>query len=161
MFKKLTLLLSWYIAWSVISSLYSNKKGKDLKRTLSKAKQDWKNEKKLLLDNVIETQRNFIKDLENIFFTEENKEYLNTKKEELKKIVENYKKEWEELLKTLQKWWKDKQKKIKEQLTKLYNEKTDIINNLKWISPKTIKQFKQILIDYLEKLKKKIKNKNS
>ncbi len=109
--RKLILLLSWYIAWSVVSSLYSNKKWKDLKISLSKAKNAWKNEKKLLLDNIIETQKNFIWDLERLFFTDENKKYITDKKEELVNIINNYKIEWEKLLKTLKEWWKDKEKK--------------------------------------------------
>jgi hypothetical protein len=65
--KKLLYLFAWYITWTIIGSLYSNKKGDDVRKDMEAGKKIWEHEdKKVLLDHIV--------DIHKKFFTEVTKE---------------------------------------------------------------------------------------
>lgn len=93
--KKLLFLTAWYVAWNIVASLY---KGKKKTPTKLKNKQDAKD----IAEHFLETQRNFIADVEKRFLSENSREKLDETKETFHKYANEYLKEGEKLLAELQ-----------------------------------------------------------
>jgi hypothetical protein len=89
--KKILLLAAWYVAGNVVASVYSWGKKKAKK---TQGKEDIK----LMVENFISTQKNFVSDIEEKYVSEENREKLSEKKKQFLKHSEKYIKEWEKLL---------------------------------------------------------------
>ncbi len=93
--RKLLFLASGYIAWNVIANMY----GKN-KNTTKKIQS--KEDVKLLVDNFLATQKNFISDVEQKYVSDENREKIAAKKAEFKKYAEKYQEQGQQLLEDLQ-----------------------------------------------------------
>jgi gas vesicle protein len=91
--RKLFYILSGYALGSIISSLYTDKKGSELRKDLEKAKQAGKDLKKVLFSNFVHTQKKFIDDMQEKVLTEERQDFIDTKREELEKLVAKYREE--------------------------------------------------------------------
>lgn len=89
--KKILFLAAWYVAGNVVSSVYSSQK-KKAKKT------QWKEDVKMMAQNFLDTQKNFIADIESKYLTEDNKQKLSEKKKEFLKHAEKYTKEGQKLL---------------------------------------------------------------
>lgn len=156
--KKLFYILSGYAIGSIVASLYNDKKGNELRKDLEKAKQSWKNLKKILFSNFMGIQKRFFRDLEEKVLTEERQEYIDSKKEEVKKMIEKYREEWEELVKTLQKKWKLYASDVSKKVEEFFNEKVEEgEETLKHFGEVVVEEFKDKLSQVSEKIKEKIK----
>lgn len=155
--KKFLALVVWYLAWSVVSSVFSNKKWEDIKKELKKAKRKWEDSTKVFLDNFIETHKNLLEYAKKEINSPKNKEFLNTKKAELLKAVDDYRLEWEKLLQELKTNWKDYLEVAKGKMKDLYEEKKWLLDDLKSESPEKIEWLKKKLSKAFEDFKKKIK----
>ncbi|GEM_PF-1147461 len=81
--RKILFLAAGYVAGNVVSSLYADKKGKELQSEMKKAKKVGK-DKELLLSGFMDTQKNFFKSLESMIPKEHKKTYSLKKKEAFK-----------------------------------------------------------------------------
>jgi len=159
--KKLFYLVAWYLAWSAISSMYWNKKWKDIKKEMLKAKEKQEDPIKVLLDNFMETHKNFFTDLKEKLESEEAKQFFNEKKEEVYTLIDRYRTDSEWLIEEIKGKWKEYTKLASEKLEEFYKEK-----KLEWENflssiwkEEEIAKFKeklsQVYFDLKEKIKKK------
>lgn len=93
--KKILFLSAWYIAWSIVGSLYKSKK--KIPAQL-KSKKDIKQ----LTESFLEIQKNFINDVEKRFLSENGKEKLDSTKKKFHEYAEKYLKEGESLIREIQ-----------------------------------------------------------
>lgn len=151
-------LIAWYLAWSVVASVFSKKKWSDLKKDLKKVKWSKEDTFKLLLDNFIDTHKNLLDSIKDEIVSEKNKELFNSKKKELVALLEDYKKQWEKMLKNLKSEGGDVIAIGKEKIEKLYLEKKEKIEELVWEAPEVANELKEKLLvsfnDFKNKLKK-------
>lgn len=89
--RKIIFLAAGYIAWNVVASIYSGSRKKAKK---AQSGQDVK----MMVENFLDTQKNFIADMEDRYLSDESKAKLADKKQEFKKFSEKYIKEGEKLL---------------------------------------------------------------
>ncbi len=89
--RKILFLAAGYFAGNVVASIYGNK-GKKTKKIQSKE------DVKSMLENFLDTQKNFLTDIEKKYISDENRELLAKKKEEFWKFAEKYIQQWESLL---------------------------------------------------------------
>lgn len=151
--RKLALLAAGYVAWNVVSSLYNAKKGKDLKKTIGKAKQAGENDKSVIINNIIDTHKNFFDDIK-WMLSEENQKLLETKKLDVLKIVDSFKSEWDKLVKGV--GWKTTW--MTNKLQKLYDGKRDEIrSHLQEVSPDEMKAVTDKLFTYFDGFMWKLK----
>lgn len=89
--KKILFLAAGYVAGNMVASVYSwgKKKAK---------KVQWKQDIKLMVENFISTQKNFMSDIEKKYVSEENQEKLSEKKKQFLVHSEKYIKQGEKLL---------------------------------------------------------------
>lgn len=93
--KKIILLTAWYIAGSVVGSLYKSKK--KIPAQL-KSKKDFQQ----LTESFLEIQKNFIRDVEKRFLSENGKEKLDATKKKFHQYAEKYLQEGEKLMREIQ-----------------------------------------------------------
>lgn len=93
--KKILFLSAWYIAWSIVGSLYKSKK--KIPAQL-KSKKDIKQ----LTESFLEVQKNFINDIEKRFLSENGKEKLDSTKKKFHEYAEKYLKEGEKIIHEIQ-----------------------------------------------------------
>lgn len=103
MSKKVFMLIAWYIAWSVVTWLYANKKGEEVKKDIKKQQKEWGNPVKYLADYFLWIQKKFFWDVTDNVVTEENKEKIQAKVKDVVDIIDEYKIEAEKTLKKLKK----------------------------------------------------------
>lgn len=137
--KKLLLLASWYLAWSFISSMFSSKKWKDLKKEIEN--NPWWC-KSVFLDNFVETHKNLLNSLKDELNSEKNQKLLKDKKEKIDAMIRDFKEEGQELLKELKKWWEKSLSGIKTRLEDIYKEKKEKFDSMKSSWTKKIKEIK-------------------
>ncbi len=130
--NKLLMLAAGYVAWSVVSSLFSKDKWDKLRKKMDAAKKKWEDTHGVILDHFIETQKSALDSLKSQALTDENVSKFNEKKKDLLKVVDDYKKQWEKMLKDLDKNGEDYISEAQEKLEKLYQEKTSQIKDIKW-----------------------------
>ena len=155
--KKLLTLAVWYVAWSLVTSLFNDKKWDKFKKELEKAKNEGKDTSKMVIDNFLDTQKNFIETLKKEVLTDENIKYMKWKKEELESLIEDYKIEWFKLLEELQKKWEKHLDTAKSRLEELYNEKMEDLSSLKWEAPEKVEDLKVKLLAMFEEFTDKLK----
>ena len=155
--KKTLLLAGAYIAGTVITTLFSDKKWKKVREEIEQASWDTKKIKSIIIDNFIETHKNLLDSLKQKVVNEENKKLLNEKISQAKSLVEEYKLEWEKLLEELKEKWASYADTAKEKLEKLYEEKKETISSLNKQAPEKIKEAKNYLLEKFEEVKQKIK----
>lgn len=158
--KKLFYLAMWYLAWNAVSSLYWSKKWKELKKDMKKASENGKHDPKMvLLENFVETHKNFFKDLKDIVDNEENREYFKEKKDEVLDLIEKYKDDSEMMIDQLKWKWKKYMGEVSEKLEEFYKEKKkeweEYLSTV-WEREDVIK-FKEKLGQVYEELKTKLK----
>lgn len=159
--KKLLYLVAWYLAWNAVSSMYGNKKGKDIKKDMKKASEKQSDPKMVLLDNFIETHKNFFADLKEKLESEEAKTFFAEKKEEVYELIERYKTDSEWLIEELKGKWKEYIKDATKKLEDFYKEKEEewkeFLSSI-W-KEEEIAKFKEKLSQVYFDLKTKIKKK--
>jgi gas vesicle protein len=155
--KNLFILAAWYIAWGVIASLYNKKKPEQIKKDIEKAKEKWESSFKVVYDNFVQTHSNLFEDVKKEVLSEKNKALFNEHKEELIKILDSYKEKSSVLIEELKIKWKDYFLVTSEKLEKLYNEKLEEIESLKWVAPEKMSDLKEKLLESFEELKNEIK----
>lgn len=159
--KKLLYLVAWYLAWNAVSSMYWNKKGKDIKKDMKKATENKEDPVKVLLNNFMETHKNFFSDLKEKLESDEAKQFFNEKKEEVYTLIERYRTDSEWLIEEIKGKWKEYTKLASEKLEEFYKEKKlEWETFLAWIwKEEEIAKFKeklsQVYFDLKEKIKKK------
>lgn len=94
--RKILFLAAGYFAGNVVASMYGNK-SKKAKKLQSKE------DAKMMVENFIETQKNFIADVEKKYISDENREVLAEKKKNFLSFAEKYIKQWEKLLEEMKK----------------------------------------------------------
>ena len=157
--KWLFALVAWYVAWSVVASVFSKKKWKDVKKELDKVKDSKEDTFKVLLNNFVDTQRNLLDAIKEEVLTDENKALYKEKKSELLAVLEDYKTDWEKLIEQLKNEGWDIVKVWKKRIEKLYEEKKDKIDELIWDVPEIAEDIKERLLLSYEDFKTKLKEK--
>lgn len=155
--KNLFILAAWYIAWWVIASLYNKKKPEQIKKDIEKAKEKWESSFKVVYDNFVQTHSNLFEDVKNEVLSEKNKALFNEHKEDVIKILDSYKEKSSILIEELKVKGKTYLFTTSEKLEKLYNEKLEEIESLKWVAPEKMSDLKEKLLESFEELKNEIK----
>lgn len=155
--KNIFMLAAWYIAGWLVASIYGKKKPNELKKEMEEAKKTGEWNFKVIADNFIDIHQSMVEDIKKEILTETNIKLFNEKKEEILEIIDVYKVKWTELIEELKIQWKDYLGKASEELEKLYNEKKNEIEWLKWVAPEKISELKTWLLASFEELKKEIK----
>nr|MDD3719931.1 hypothetical protein [Candidatus Gracilibacteria bacterium] len=160
--KKLLYLIAGYLAGNAVSSMYGSKKGKDIKKDMKKAVEGKHDPKMVLLDNFIETHKNFFTDLKLKLESEEAKNFFEEKKEEVYELIERYKTDSEGLIEELKGKGKEYIKDTTKKLEDFYKEKEE--EGKEFLSSigkeEEIAKFKEKLSQVYTDLKAKIKKKN-
>lgn len=157
--KKLFYLAMGYIAWNAVSSLYWNKKWKELKKDMKKASNDKHDPKMVLIENFIETHKNFFNDLKEMVESEENRQYFKDKKEEVLDLIERYKEDSEWMIDELKWKWKKYIEEVSVKLEEFYKEKKkewEAYLTSAW-AKEELGHFKEKLGEVYEELKSKLK----
>lgn len=94
--RKIIFLAAWYVAGNVVASVYGKNK-KTVKNVTSKE------DIRSMIDNFLNTQKNFISDVEEKYVSEGNREKIAEKKAEFKVYAEKYQKQGKQLFEELQK----------------------------------------------------------
>ena len=169
--KGLVTLTAAYLAWVAAATFYW-RNGKQLKKDLEKAEEEGNSKLWVVLCAFIETHKNMINSLKEEIMSEKNIELYNKCKDEALKIFDSYKEKWKELMVELKEKWADYASKTYQKLEDLYNSKIFDLENIKWISAKTLEELKAKLAsvfkstkdeieEEIEKSKKHKKDKNN
>lgn len=99
--NKLFTLVAGYVAGSLVTSLFTKKKGSDVQRDIEKAKKEGKEPLSVLLANFLRIHKEVAEEVKKQTLTEENKKKFQKKKNDLEKLVKAYKKEGEAMITSL------------------------------------------------------------
>ena len=154
--KKMLLAAVAYVAWTVVATVFSEKKGEKVRAELKDAQENGGDSKKILMWNFIETHKNFLEELKEMVVTDENKELFKKKVKEVKKVVKQYAKEGEKLIAELKEQGGDYAEEAKQKLEDQYNEKKSLLEELKEDAPEKVEKMKKKLLTTFDEMKKKI-----
>ncbi len=153
--NKLLLAAAAYVAWTVVTSVFSSKKWDKVREEIELAKENWEDPKKVVLNNFIDTHVKALDWLKTKYVTDENKALFDEKVVEIKALIKELAKEWESLLAELQdKWW-DYAEEAKVNLKKTYSDKKAQIEELAG-KPDKMEKLKGKLAATYKDLKNKI-----
>lgn len=127
--KGLCTLVIWYITWSFIASIFAKKNSIELKEKANDCTMWWKCNKKIYIENFLDTQKDFFKYIKEKYFTDENKVFLDEKKQEVNNVIEEYKTKGEQLFADLKLRWEKFIKDIKENVEKRKDKKDELVEN--------------------------------
>ncbi len=153
--KGLVTLTAAYLAWVAAATFYW-RNGKQLKKDLEKAEEEGNSKLWVVLCAFIETHKNMINSLKEEIMSEKNIELYNKCKDEALKIFDSYKEKWKELMAELKEKWADYASKTYQKLEELYNSKIFDLENIKWISAKTLEELKAKLASVFKSTKDEI-----
>ena len=153
--KGLVTLTAAYLAWVAAETFYW-RNGKQLKKDLEKAEEEGDSKLWVVLCAFIETHKNMINSLKEEIMSEKNIELYNKCKDEALKIFDSYKEKWKELMAELKEKWADYASKTYQKLEELYNSKIFDLENIKWISAKTLEELKAKLASVFKSTKDEI-----
>jgi len=153
--KGLVTLTAAYLAWVAAATFYW-RNGKQLKKDLEKAEEEGDSKLWVVLCAFIETHKNMINSLKEEIMSEKNIELYNKCKDEALKIFDSYKEKWKELMAELKEKWADYASKTYQKLEELYNSKIFDLENIKWISAKTLEELKAKLASVFKSTKDEI-----
>ena len=153
--KGLVTLTAAYLAWVAAATFYW-RNGKQLKKDLEKAEEEGDSKLWVVLCAFIETHKNMINSLKEEIMSEKNIELYNKCKDEALKIFDSYKEKWKELMVELKEKWADYASKTYQKLEDLYNSKIFDLENIKWISAKTLEELKAKLASVFKSTKDEI-----
>ena len=153
--KGLVTLTAAYLAWVAAATFYW-RNGKQLKKDLEKAEEEGDSKLWVVLCAFIETHKNMINSLKEEIMSEKNIELYNKCKDEALKIFDSYKEKWKELIAELKEKWADYASKTYQKLEELYNSKIFDLENIKWISAKTLEELKAKLASVFKSTKDEI-----
>ena len=142
--KGLVTLTAAYLAWVAAATFYW-RNGKQLKKDLEKAEEEGNSKLWVVLCAFIETHKNMINSLKEEIMSEKNIELYNKCKDEALKIFDSYKEKWA-----------DYASKTYQKLEELYNSKIFDLENIKWISAKTLEELKAKLASVFKSTKDEI-----
>lgn len=157
--KKLFYLAMGYLAWNAVSSLYWTKKWKELKKDMKKASTSKHDPKMVLLENFIETHKNFFTDLKDMVESEESKQFFEDKKDDILWLIERYREDSEWMIEELKWKWKKYIGEVSLKLEEFYKEKKrewEEYLTSAW-AKEELWHFKEKLGQVYEELKAKIK----
>jgi len=156
--KWLLTIAAWYVAWSVITSIFSKKTPNVVKKELDKVKDSKEETISVLFNNFLETQKNFFENIKKDLTTEENMTLLEKKKAEVISLFDEYKQEALVFIKDLTSSDEQRISLSKVKLENIYNEKklkfNEIINEL----PESASEIKTKLLESFEDFKNKFKS---
>lgn len=150
-------LLAWYVAWSVIASMFSKKKWSDIQKELDKKNISQEEKFKILFNNFVSTHENLLRSIKEEVTSEKNKALFNEKKEQFYSLVDEYKVEWEKILEDLKGKWNEALLSGRDKMEELYEEKKKQINEIKGEAPDKAKDVKGKLLAMFEDFKNKLK----
>lgn len=153
--KGLVTLTAAYLAWVAAATFYW-RNGKQLKKDLEKAEEEGNSKLWVVLCAFIETHKNMINSLKEEIMSEKNIELYHKCKDEALKIFDSYKEKWKELMAELREKWADYASKTYQKLEELYNSKIFDLENIKWISAKTLEELKAKLASVFKSTKDEI-----
>lgn len=153
--KGLVTLTAAYLAWVAAATFYW-RNGKQLKKDLEKAEEEGNSKLWVVLCAFIETHKNMINSLKEEIMSEKNIELYHKCKDEALKIFDSYKEKWKELIAELKEKWADYASKTYQKLEELYNSKIFDLENIKWISAKTLEELKAKLASVFKSTKDEI-----
>lgn len=153
--KGLVTLTAAYLAWVAAATFYW-RNGKQLRKDLEKAEEEGDSKLWVVLCAFIETHKNMINSLKEEIMSEKNIELYNKCKDEALKIFDSYKEKWKELMAELKEKWADYASKTYQKLEELYNSKIFDLENIKWISAKTLEELKAKLASVFKSTKDEI-----
>lgn len=153
--KGLVTLTAAYLAWVAAATFYW-RNGKQLRKDLEKAEEEGDSKLWVVLCAFIETHKNMINSLKEEIMSEKNIELYHKCKDEALKIFDSYKEKWKELMAELKEKWADYASKTYQKLEELYNSKIFDLENIKWISAKTLEELKAKLASVFKSTKDEI-----
>lgn len=153
--KGLVTLTAAYLAWVAAATFYW-RNGKQLRKDLEKAEEEGDSKLWVVLCAFVETHKNMINSLKEEIMSEKNIELYNKCKDEALKIFDSYKEKWKELMAELKEKWADYASKTYQKLEELYNSKIFDLENIKWISAKTLEELKAKLASVFKSTKDEI-----
>ena len=153
--KGLVTLTAAYLAWVAAATFYW-RNGKQLKKDLEKAEEEGDSKLWVVLCAFIETHKNMINSLKEEIMSEKNIELYHKCKDEALKVFDSYKEKWKELMAELKEKWADYASKTYQKLEELYNSKIFDLENIKWISAKTLEELKAKLASVFKSTKDEI-----
>ena len=151
----LVTLTAAYLAWVAAATFYW-RNGKQLRKDLEKAEEEGDSKLWVVLCAFIETHKNMINSLKEEIMSEKNIELYHKCKDEALKIFDSYKEKWKELMAELKEKWADYASKTYQKLEELYNSKIFDLENIKWISAKTLEELKAKLASVFKSTKDEI-----
>lgn len=125
--KKLIYLLGGYIAWTVIASLYSSKKGDDVRKEMcdSKAKKWVYEAKKVLFGHILDIHKKLFSDVSQEEHVKKTADFLGWYKETFHKFFDSSKSEITGILKEYKTLWEQDIQELSTKLQEFVKEKFD------------------------------------
>lgn len=146
--KKLLYLFAWYITWTIIGSLYSNKKGDDVRKDMEEGRKMWEYEdKKVLLDHIVDTHKKFFTEVTKEPNVKKATEFVSGYKETFQNFFDTSKSEIITLLKEHKSLWEEDIQAIATKLQWFVKSKFDA-----WIHQ--VKQSFQSVSEWVQDIKK-------
>lgn len=161
--KTLFWLATWYVAGSIIASLYSKKTSTTLKKEVLQAKTEWQTWLEVLFDNFIKLHKDLFFNLkDDVILTEENKSAVKRKvsewRDRLSVILNSYKVKAKWLIAELEREGKTYLVEASKKLEALYKEKEVEVKSLKDTAPEKIADLKAKLKASFEEAKEEMRN---
>lgn len=154
MSKKILALLAGYVAGSVVTSLYAEKKWTDVKKDIEKAKKGWEDGVHVFLSYLFNIHKKFFWEVKENVVNPENKQFVQNKAKEVIDLVQEYKIEGQKLIASFEKTWKTYATSVVKALDDFSKMKTDEAElKLKDLWNQAISEFKKSTSSILRQLK--------
>jgi len=151
--KWILTLAAWYVAWSIISSVFSKKTPSVVKKELDKAKDSKEETISVLFNNFLETQKNFFEKAKEEIKSEDKKALIEEKKEKIISLFDEYKNEAIVFVRDLTSSDEEKVALSKTKIDKIYSEKKEKIIKI----TKDLPEIKDNILESFKDLKNKFK----
>lgn len=123
--KKLITLAIGYIAGTVVTGLYTDKKWSEVRKQMADAKKQGKDEIQSFFGFFSNIHQKFFGEVKDTVMSEENQKMVKEKFEEVSKLIEVYRDEAEDMLKNIKKSWTWYAKKVYEEMDTFSKLKVD------------------------------------
>lgn len=125
MSKKLFMLVAWYVAGSVVTWLFAEKKWQEIKQEMQKAEKTGNDWVKVLFGYLLNIQKKFFWEVTENVVTPERKEMIQEKQKEIMDLISEYRIDAEKMMQWFQQQWAWYVQKAYEELEKFSKLKTE------------------------------------
>ena len=156
MSKKWILTVATAYVAGVAAATFYWKNSKQLRKDLEKAEEEGTSKFQVVIWAFLDTHSNMINSLKEEIMCERNIKLYHEYMDEASRIFDSYKEKWKELLLELKEKWADYGEIAWKKLKELYNSKVFDLENIKWISAKTLEELKAKLASVFKSTKDEI-----